>query len=889
MAESPLKVVVDNDDTNVHVDPETGTVIERQDDGGALVHLDERRPGVDKDDDEWFKNLADDMDGVQLGVIANDLFSAIEADNKSRDEALETRARGFDLLGIKLEKPSSSIAEGEVPGMSRVTNPMMLEAILKGWANSQAELLPASGPCKIKDDGNETKAEDDLAEALERGMNHYMTVTAKEYYPDTSHMLLWGTYYGGSGFKKIYRCPMKRRPTSESVDMKDLIVSDTTKDFASCSRITHQIPMRPSVMKRMKLLKVYREVTQTQPNPQPSVVDEKIANIQGTEARPSRPEDQPYTIWECQCELDIPEYAPGKFKNEGIPIPYLVTMDKDSRDILSITRDWEEEDEECCRMEMYVKYPYVPGPGFYGTGMLGILGNSSAAMTAAWREALDAGMYASFPAGLIAKLGGRQNTNTFRLSPGQYEPVETNGMPIDHIVAPMPYRDVTPGLMAMIDKITEQSRALGASAEVSSGEGLQNIPVGTMLAQIEQATKVMAAAHKGMHTAQGEEIRLLVKLFRRNPEDFWINNKECPKDYWDEVKLMQALDNCELVPVSDPNIPSHIHRVAKALGLVQLSAMPQFAPRLDPDEVLRRVLAAMREDPIGLVVQAPPQQTSPEDQAKLLTAQAKIQDVNVKQGKLQADAQGDQSKDTLKQIELATQAKIKDADITKELIIHQADQAKIASAERRDNVALAVKTHMDQSAHNLETQKQGLELVKQGVASQQEDRTHVAGLQQHAQEHGLAQQQHGLDRLQSDRDHGLALAEHAREAQKDAADIAIETHKALHPPKPAPKARAMGGAVMADGPIAGLAGDGYVLPPIDYSSRSLEKIISPLTQAMLDLGSNMRNQQEALTNMARAAAAPRRLTRDKEGNASGVETIMPTDDPPPLDVVVDKN
>jgi hypothetical protein len=453
--------------------------------------------------------------------------------------------------------------------------------------------------------------------------------------------------------------------------------------------------------------------------------------------------------------------------------------------------------------------------------------------------------------------------------------------------------------MAMIDKVTEQSKSLGASAEVPAGEGLQNIPVGTMLAQIEQATKVMSAAHKGMHTAQGEEIRLLVKLFRRNPEDFWINNKECPKGYWDGTKLLQALDTCELVPVSDPNVPSHVHRVAKALGLVQLSAMPQFAPRLDPDEVLRRVLGAMREDPVGLVVQAPPQQTSPEDQAKLLTAQAKIADVNVKMGKAQADQQSEQGKATLKQYELATEAKIKDADITKELIIHQADQAKIASAERRDNVALQMKMHLDNSANQLAQQKHGLELVKQGVASQNDDREHQFGVEQHANEQGLAQQQHGLDRLQSDRDHGLALAEHAREAQKDAADIAIETHKALHPPKPAtPKKRAAGGAVTAD-PISGFGGDGYSMPPIDYSMQ-LERVVSPLmkaiadlgtnlrmTQAMTEVGNKLRSQEAAFTRMTQATLAPKRLTRDEKG--ATVETIMPTDDPNPVDVVVDKD
>ena len=779
MAE-PLKIVIDEDTDTVHVDPQTGTVTEMQPDGGVVVHLDAPQSKGD-DVDDWFENLAVDMDRIKLGIIANDLVSAIEADDRSRQEYLETRARGLDMLGIKLEKPSSGVGDS-VEGMSRVTNPLLLEAILKGWANARAELLPASGPVKIKDDGDETKSEDELAEALERGFNHYLTVTAKEYYPDTSHMLLWGTYYGGSGFKKIYRCPMRRRPTSESVDAKDLIVSDTTKDLGSCARITHQIPMRPSVMKRMKLLGAYRDTEFTQPTPMPNAVDEKIAGIQGTEAAPTRPEDQPYTIWETQCELDISEYAPGKFKGEGIPLPYLVTIDKDSKEILSITRDWDEDDEECERQQMYVKYPYVPGPGFYGTGLLNILGNASAAMTAAWREALDAGMFANFPAGLMAKLGGRQNSATFRLAPGEFETVETNGMPINQIVTGLPYKDVTPGLLSLIDKITEQARALGGAAEVPAGEGLANVPVGTMLAQIEQATKVMSAAHKDMCVAMSEELQLLIKLFRRNPEDFWRQNKECPADYWNEQKLIQALDNCELIPVADPNVPSHIHRVAKALGLVQLSAMPQFAPRLDPKEVLMRVLAAMREDPTGLVVDPPPQQAQmdPKAQAALITANANVTKANAAAGKVQADANSQQVKDQMQQQDLQTQKDMKTADITKELIIHEADQQKIQADQMKDAVAQeANQRAMDRDAA-MDQQKHGLELVKAGL-----------GAHQDAVEH---QREHGLATLQADREHGLGLAQHAVEAQSAAVDDAVKVHTALNPPpaaaaKPKPKGK----------------------------------------------------------------------------------------------------
>ena len=782
----PLKIVIEDDVETVRVDPITGTVEELQDDGSVIVHLDAKKPREEGETDGWFDNLADDIDHMKLATIANDLMDAIQADDQSRQESLENHARGLELLGIKLEKPSSGVGDN-VEGMSRVTNPLLLEAVLKSWANAQAELLPASGPVKIKVDGRETKVEDELAEMLESGMNHYLTKTAKEYYPDTSHMLLWGTCFRGAGFKKVYRCPMRRRPVSESVDAKDLIVSDTTKDLASCGRITHQIPMRPSVMKRMKMIGAYRDVELTQPTPEANAVDERIANIQGTTAQPSRPEDQTYTIWETQCELDLPEFAPGKFKGEGIPLPYLVTLDKDTRAVLSIVRDWEEDDEECERQQMYVRYPYIPGPGFYCTGLLNILGNSSAAMTAAWREALDAGMFANFPAGLMAKLGGRQNSATLRLAPGEFTAIECNGQPINQIVTGLPYKDVTPGLLALIDKVTEQSRSLGGAAEMPAGEGLANVPVGTMLAQIEQATKTMAAAHKGMHQAQGEELSLLIELFRRNPEDFWRQNKECPRDYWNEVKFLQALDDCNLIPVSDPNVPSHIHRVAKAAALAQLSGMPQFASRLDPDEVLRRVLAAMREDPIGLVVQAPKQEQSPEDQAKMMTAQAKMAEVNVKIGKLQADASGQTATHTLKQAELAAQKEIKTADITKELIIHQFDREKIESAERREQMALDAKFKLDERAAEMQQHKQGLELVKQGVASDLEER-------KHAHDRDMAHREHGLAATAADRGHQLSMSQHALEADKAAHEAAVNVHQVLNPPpaaaaKPKPKGK----------------------------------------------------------------------------------------------------
>ena len=766
MAEAhPISVVVDDDTETIRVDPDTGTIEEDQPDGGVVVRLDAKRKGVAQDDEEWFRNLVSDVAGIRLSTITNDLIEGIKADDASRQGKLADIARGLELLGIQLVTPTSDVSDTSAgPQISKVTNPLLLEACLKGWANAEAELLPAQGPAKVKSDGRESAQEDDQAEILERGINHYLTVTATEYYPETSHMLLWGTYFGGAGIKKIYRCPMRRRPVSEMVEIKDFIVSNASKDLRSSGRITHQIQMRPSVFKRMQLIGAYRKTGGAQPNPEPNAVDNKIAAIQGVNPTEDRPEDKPYTIWETQCELDLDEFVPkgSKFKGEGIPLPYLVTIDKDNEEILAVRRDWDESDEHCTRLRMYVKYPYIPGPGFYGTGMLNILGNASAAMTAAWRECLDAGMFANFPAGFVAKLGGRQINTDMRLGPGEWRAIETGQMPVNQVMLPNPYKDITPGLMSFMDKVTEQVKNLSQGAELPAGEGLQNVPVGTMLAQVEQATKMMAAAHKGMHKAQSEELQLLVELFKKHPEDLTQSDDDSPFEGWDGQQLVQALENHKLVPVSDPNVPSHIHRVAKALGLVQLFNIPPFAARLDPDEALRRVLGAMREDPQGLQVQAPPQQpgTDPAAMGKILDAQAKMQ-------KNQVDAAENQTKSQQDAAELQAQKDMHTLDLTKEIIIHQADQAKVAADVQKDSLALHAQTALDarKQAHDEKVHRDthALETLKAGVAA------HTAA-----------------------HDQTMGVATHAVDAEKAATESAVKVHQALNPPKPATPAKPKG-------------------------------------------------------------------------------------------------
>lgn len=780
MAGEAVQVFIEDEDNSPKIDPDSGALEIPGGDGGVLVNLDDHRKKDQEDgESDWFKNLAEDMDGMELSRIANDLLDAIDVDDRSRHEHLQIVSRGLSLLGLKLEQPRSTVGDSSATseGLSPVTNPLLLEAILKGWANARAELLPAEGPVKIAVEGDETSQQDQLAEALERDLNFYLTKTASEYVPEMSHMILWGTYFTGSGFKKVYRCPMRRRPVSETVRTEDLIVSNTAKDLKSCGRITHRIEMRPSVMKRMMKIGAYRDVQLTQPTSTPNTVDQKIAGIQGTSIQNDRPEDQPYNLFETQCELDLPDYAPSAFRNSGIPLPYVVTLDKDSREILALRRDWKEDDEDAERREMYVRFPYIPGPGFYGTGLLNILGNLSAAMTAIDREAIDAGMYASFPGGLVDETAARQQTTVnFRVAPGEFAKINTGGRDIKQVAMGMPYRDVTPGLLTLREAILTQAKSLAGAPEITAGEGLKDIPVGTMLAQIELSTKVMAATHKDQHNAHADEIELIIELFREHPEDFFRGVKkrkkfdkrnralliaqgvdpaaipDAPVVEWDEAKFLQALDDYQLIPRSDPNTPSHLHRVTKAVAYSQIVINPALGPYFDKKRIAEDICRALKDDPNGRVVDPPPQQPGmdPQTIGKMLDAQAKQQANQIKAADVAQKGQLEQQK-------MQGEKEVEGIRLAREEVIHRADMARADREHASDMQAKAADIQMQREAHQME---QGLAHAKHGLAVQEhqhkmqlaeQGQMHSQGLAEDAQQHsqGLAEAGLTLDAHQA--------------------------------------------------------------------------------------------------------------------------------------------
>ena len=608
----------------------------------------------------WFSNLVDDISDMELSRIADDLLRGIDDDLQSRKEWIETRAQGLSMLGLKIEIPGLQGASDGAPveGMSKIRHPMMLEACLRFQANARSELLPTDGPVKIRNDSNGSTLQlDQMADALEKDLNHYLTSTATEYYPDTDRMLLM-LGFGGSAFKKVYFCPLRNRPVSESVDAEDLIVNNAATDLNNAKRITHRIMMQQATVRRMQILGVYRDLDLSVPRSVSfDAAKREKASQEGVTLEAQNPDDRDREIYECYCDLDIVGFEHRyKGKDSGLPIPYRVTIDVSSREILSIVRNYDEDTKELPEKRTnFVHYVFVPGFGFYGIGLLHIMGNTTNAVTAGWREMLDAGMFANFPGFLMADTGARQNTNIFRVPPGGGALVKTNGMKISDAIMPLPYKEPGMAMMNLITNMAETGQRLGGTAEVAVGEGKADAPVGTTLALIDQATKILNSVHKRMHAAQAQEFQLLVDCFREHPDSFWQRNRR-PAYQWDEQTFLSALDSADLVPQADPNTASHTQRIMKVTALKQLQASnPALYDPIaidlaalkalgwsNPEQFMAPPEAAGKPPPELMERQAKVQNDAKRADAAMLNAQANAQKSQIQtalaEQKLQIDA-----------------------------------------------------------------------------------------------------------------------------------------------------------------------------------------------------------------------------------------------------------
>lgn len=788
---APREIDLGDGDHAVVVD-ENGIARIENEDGSVTFDENPDLNTADIDEENFYRNLAGEIDENDLGLFASELLTGIELDIQSRKDWMATRATGIRLLGLKIEEPRGDLGASSAPleGMSTIRHPLLLEATIRFQATARGELLPASGPVKVRNDlpmpppepppqpgappapppppgmGHnnpppEGQAMDDLGDALEKDMNHYLTVTATEYVPDTDRMLFY-VGFGGDGFKKVYNCPLRRRPVSESVDAEDIIVSNAATDIRNCGRVTHRIKMRPSILKRMQIIGAYRDVKIGEPNPsiEISAPEREKADVGGYKPQPQQPKDAEYEVYECYCELDIEKFAPKQFKGKGLPLPYVVTIEKESRQILAVTRNWDEDDEQCLVKQFFVQYPFIRGLGFYGLGLIHILGNVTMALTAIWRIMIDNGMFANFPGFLFAKGAGRQNTNQIRVPPGGGFPVDVPpGMKIGDAFMPLPYKETGAAFTGLAAHIEEVGQRLGQTAELNIGEGKQDVPVGTTMALIEQATKIMDSVHKRLHASQAEELGLLKERFREDPEAFWRHNKRShrPARQWTVDQFKQALDQRELVPVADPNNPTSLHRIAKATIIDML--VTKYPLDMDKRASLKRIMRIADIDSDGLMTQ---QTAQPPPDPRMVAIQAKAEaeklKASIEQARVYIQAQTAQADLADKAQDREFKTRIKQFDMYLEQIKAQAQLVINAHETQQETLRSASEMQIERTkaAHDLQ-----VEQAKVAHGAITDGLTHQVDLHKDRQTH---EQQLAAAREKHDQD-----MEHARE--KHAADL----------------------------------------------------------------------------------------------------------------------
>jgi hypothetical protein len=613
---------------------------------------------------EFDANLAEHVDPMVLNRLASDLLQGIEADLTSRSQWEKMAEKAIEFLGLIYEEASGQVsASGNV---SKVWHTLMLEASITFWANAHAEFLPADGPVKVRDDstqaakprgigdnggppldvaeaGQQNQNRDETAEDFETDFNHYLTTGDRQYYRDFSRML-FSLGPMGTQFRKVYYNPLRRMAVSEWVKAENLIVSNDAVHLATAGRVTERIPMRHADVKRLQFMGWWLNQPLSQPTDTPTTMERVVGQVEGIRPGAELPADHRHTIYECYTEIDLQgfEHTDDEGNLSGLPLPYRITLDKDSRRVLEIRRNWREDDDAMQPRSRYVMFGLIPGLGFYYLGFAHILGNTERALTVLEREIIDAGMYAIFPGFVHAKGTFRADSTQIRPSPGGSLEVNVGlKKSINDVLMPVPYRDVSANVMALAQKLEDNGRKLSQAIEIPVGEGTANIPVGTMISLIEEGTKVMAAVHKGIHQSRTEEFEMLKELIAEDPSLLSRFNKS-PQRVWQTAEEFQDLD---LVPASDPNTPSHVHRVMRAVALGQVAQMfpdlmslPNASGKPIREEVLEEIMRVIRVPDPARFTPAPgasaqvgtqPNPKAQDNQTRLsvaqLTSQAKLQ------------------------------------------------------------------------------------------------------------------------------------------------------------------------------------------------------------------------------------------------------------------------
>jgi len=530
--------------------------------GDLDIDLEQR----EMDDEDFDANLAEFIPDNELSLLASELVDAYEEDISSRKDWMQTYVDGLDLLGMKLEERTEPWA-----GACGVVHPLMSEALVKFQSETIMETFPAAGPVKTKIIGKETQEKKDAAERVKDDMNYRLTEEMPEYRPEHERML-WGLGLSGNAFKKVYFDPAMNRQTSIFVPAEDIVVPYGASSLKTSERVTHVMRKTENELKKLQVAGFYLDVDLGDPVNTIEEVEKKIAEKMGFRATT----DDRYKLLEMHVDLDLPGYE----DEDGIALPYIVTIEKSTQTVLAIRRNWRPEDKTQQKRNHFVHYGYVPGFGFYCFGLIHLIGAFAKSGTSILRQLVDAGTLNNLPGGLKAR-GMRIKGDDTPISPGEFRDVDIPSGTVKDNIMLLPYKEPSQVLAGLMNQIIDEGRRFASAADLKISDMSAQSPVGTTLAILERTLKIMSAIQARIHYSMHEEFRLLKEIIRDfTPDEYSYE----PVDGTRRAK-QSDYDSVDVVPVSDPNAATMSQKVVQYQAVFQLA---QSAPQLYDMPMLHR-------------------------------------------------------------------------------------------------------------------------------------------------------------------------------------------------------------------------------------------------------------------------------------------------------------
>ena len=552
---------------------------------GLEINLEPNEEGAG--DDEFNNNLAEYLDSDVLAELAGNLIGDFDEDVSSRKDWMQTYVDGLELLGMKLEERSEPWE-----GACGVYHPLLSEALVKFQSETIMETFPAAGPVKTQIIGKETTAKKEAAERVRADMNYQLTDVMTEYRGEHERML-WGLGLSGNAFKKVYFDPSLDRQVAIFVPAEDVVVPYGASDLESAERVTHVMRKTTNELKRLQVAGFYRDIELPEPSNTLDDVEKKIAEKMGFRATT----DDRYKLLEMQVYLDLPGYEDRDDDGEetGIALPYIVTIDKTSQEILAIRRNWQPSDAFKQKRSHFVHYGYIPGFGFYHFGLIHLIGAYAKSGTSLLRQLVDAGTLSNLPGGLKAK-GMRTKGDDTPIAPGEFRDVDVASGTIRDNIMMLPYKEPSLVLKGLMDQIVDEGRRFASAADLKVADMSAQAPVGTTLAILERQLKVMSAVQARIHYAMKQEFRLLKTIIADyTPEEYSYEPEEGSR-----LAKKSDYDTVEVIPVSDPNAATMSQKVVQYQAVMQMAqANPQI---YDMVELNRQMLEVLGIKNIGKLV-----------------------------------------------------------------------------------------------------------------------------------------------------------------------------------------------------------------------------------------------------------------------------------------------